>query len=126
MALCRGIDAETLEVRAAEEQIGSVTADDIRDTRGCHSAIAAPGANATMPPGRNARNWKGHDPGLPAPNEALRTCKRFGQANRRNGPHIAGDAAWTPGCEASNARENASWHEPSTGRMRRSGSASHS
>lgn len=98
-----GIDAETLEVRAVEttsnrighapvlpdlltqipleEQIGSVTADGIYDTKTCHAAIAARGADAIIPPQRNARAWKGHDPGMQARNEALRACKRFGRAN---------------------------------------------
>jgi len=98
-----GIDADMLEVRAvemtsnrigdapvlpdllaqipAEEQIGSVTADGIYDTKGCHTAIAARGAGAIIPPRRNARDWKGLDPGLKARNEALRACKRFGRAN---------------------------------------------
>ena len=98
-----GIDAETLEVRAVEmtsnrigdapvlpgllaqipvqERIGSVTADGIYDTKGCHAAIAARGADAIIPPRRNARDWKGHDPGLLVRNEALRACKRFGRAN---------------------------------------------
>ncbi|MBJ2154122.1 IS5 family transposase [Paracoccus sp. IB05] len=98
-----GIDAETLEVRAVEmtsncigdapvlpgllaqipvhERIGSVTADGIYDTKGCHTAIAARGGDAIIPPRRNARDWKGHDPGLQARNEALRACKRFGRAN---------------------------------------------
>lgn len=93
-----GIDADTLEVRAVEmtshrigdapvlpdllaqiparERIGSVTADGIYDTNGCHAAIAARGADAIIPPRRNARAWKGHDPGLQARNEALRACKR--------------------------------------------------
>ena len=54
---------------------------DSYDTKGCHSAIAARGAEAIIPPRRNARAWKGHDPGLRSRNEALRACKRFGRAN---------------------------------------------
>ncbi len=65
----------------AEEPIGSVTADGIYDTRGCHIAIAARGANAVIPHRRDARDWKGQDPGLQARNEALHACRRFGRAN---------------------------------------------
>ena len=65
----------------AEEQIGSVTADGICDTKGCHIAIAARGADAVILPRRNARDWKGQDPGLQARNEALHACRRFGRAN---------------------------------------------
>ncbi len=97
------IDAETLEVRAvemtgnrigdasvlpdlleqfpAQERIGSVTADGIYDTKGCHTAIADRRADALIPPRRNAQAWKGMDPGLQAQNEALRACRRFGMAN---------------------------------------------
>lgn len=98
-----GIDADTLEVRAVEmmsnrigdapvlrdllaqvplqEQIDSVTADGIYETKGRYTAIAARRADAIIPPRRNARVWKGHDPGLQARNEALCACKRFGRAN---------------------------------------------
>ncbi len=98
-----GIDADALEVRAvemtsnrigdapvlsdllaqipAEERIDSVTVDGIYDTKGCHGAIAARGADAIVPPRRNARAWKGLEPGLQARNEALPACKRFGRAN---------------------------------------------
>lgn len=65
----------------ADERIDSVTADGIYDTKGCHGAIAARGAGAIIPPRRNVRAWKGHEPGLQARNEALRACKRFGRAN---------------------------------------------
>lgn len=68
-----------------QERIGSVTADGIHDTKGCHTAIAARGADAVIPPRRNARVWKGHDPSLQARNEALRACKRFGRANGTKG-----------------------------------------
>ncbi len=35
----------------------------------------------SLPPRRNARDWKGQDPGVQARNEALHACKRFGRAN---------------------------------------------
>ncbi len=64
-----------------DEPIGSVTADCIYDTKGCHAAIAARGADAIIPPRRNARARKGLDPALRARKEALRPCKWFGRAN---------------------------------------------
>lgn len=95
-----GIDAETLDVRAVErtrhrigdapvlphlltqtpteERIARMTADGLYDTKGRHRG---PGADAIRPPRRNARVWKGHDPGLQTRNEALHAGKRFGRAN---------------------------------------------
>lgn len=97
-----GIDEETLEVRAvevtgsnigdapilpelldqiaADEQIGSVTADGAYDTRKCHEAIAARGAAAVIPPRKNAKPWKPTSPGAVARNEALRTSKYLGRS----------------------------------------------
>ena len=73
----RGIDEQTLEIRAAEfttsnvgdapmlpelldqippdQQIESVTADGAFETRKCHDAIAARGAAAIIPPRKNAK-----------------------------------------------------------------------
>lgn len=70
------IDAESLEIHAVEmtnsrigdasvlpdllaqtplnERIGSVPTDSIADPKGCHTAIAARGADAILPPRRNA------------------------------------------------------------------------
>lgn len=97
-----GIDEETLEVRAieitgshigdapvlpdllnqipAEEEIGSVTADGVYDTRKCHDAIAERGAHAVIPPGKNAKPWKAVTAGAAARNEALRAAKYLGRA----------------------------------------------
>lgn len=72
-----GIDEQTLEVRAVEvttsdigdapmlpdllqqiptdQEIGPVTAGGVCDTRKCHHAIASRGANAVIPPRRNAK-----------------------------------------------------------------------
>ena len=97
-----GIDEETLEVRAvevtgsnigdapilpelldqiaADEQIGSVTADGAYDTRKCHEAIAARCAAAVIPPRKNAKPWKPTSPGAVARNEALRASKYLGRA----------------------------------------------
>ncbi|UWR91074.1 IS5 family transposase [Phaeobacter inhibens] len=97
-----GIDEETLEVRAvevtgsnigdapilpelldqiaADEQIGSVTADGAYDTRKCHEAIAARGAAAVIPPRKNAKPWNPTSPGAVARNKALRASKYLGRA----------------------------------------------
>ena len=101
-----GIDEETLEVRAveitgshigdapvlpnllnqipADETIGSVTADGAYDTRKCHDAIASRGANAVIPPRKNAQPWKAVTAGAVARNEALRASKYLGRAIWRN------------------------------------------
>jgi transposase len=89
-----GIDEQTLEIRAVEitgsntgdapmlphllnqiprdQHIGSVTADGAYDTRRCHNAIADLGANAVIPPRRNAQPWKPTTAGTIARNDALR------------------------------------------------------
>ncbi len=76
----RGINEETLEIRAIEvtsssigdapmlpelleqvppdEEIGADTADGAYDTRKCHDAIAARKAHAVIPPRKNAKLWK--------------------------------------------------------------------
>lgn len=122
-----------------EERIGSVTADGIYDTKGCHGAIVARGAEAIIPPRRNARAWKGYDPELRSRNKALRTCVRFDLANwkkwsrisptksRGSQDDLAGllePVAFT--CSTSNSSAHASWSETSTARTRKSRSASHS
>lgn len=97
-----GIDAETLDIRAIEvtasgvgdapvlpdllnqipegQEITFVTADGAYDTRGCRDAIAAMGADAIIPPRRNARPWKPDTPGARERNEALRAIKHLGRA----------------------------------------------
>ncbi len=97
-----GIDERTLEIRAAEitgndvgdapvlpillaqipqdEEIGSVTADGAYDTRSCHDIIAKRGADAIIPPRRNAKPWRPTTPGARARNEAIRASERFGRA----------------------------------------------
>ncbi|MBV2358596.1 IS5 family transposase [Thalassococcus sp. CAU 1522] len=97
-----GIDKETLEVRAVEitgshigdapvlpdrlsqipegQEIGSVTADGAYDTRKCHDAIADRGADALIPPRKNAKPWKAVTAGAMARNEALRAAKNLGRA----------------------------------------------
>ncbi len=95
------VDEATLEVRAVEitashvgdapvlpdllgqipagEAVGLVTADGAYDTRKCHDAIAGRGADAVIPPRRNAKPWKKDSPGAPARNEALRAVKQLGR-----------------------------------------------
>lgn len=96
------IDEATLEVRAVEitgsgvgdapvlpdllgqipdgEEIASVTADGAYDARGCRDAIANLGADAVIPPRRNAKPWKKESPGAAGRNEALRAIKRLGRS----------------------------------------------
>jgi len=97
-----GIDEQTLEIRAvevttshigdapmlpdllqqipADQEIGSVTADGAYDTRKCHDAIADRGANAVIPPRKNAKPWKPTSAGAIARNEAVRANKYLGRA----------------------------------------------
>ncbi len=96
-----GIDAQTLEIRAIEvtdnsigdapmlpcllEQIAeqedllSVSADGVYDTKACHEAIAQRGAQAIIPPRKNAKWWKeGKSAGAKVRNEAVKACQRLG------------------------------------------------
>lgn len=95
------VDEATLEVRAGEitgsgvgdapmlpgllsqipegEPIASVTADGAYDGRACRDAIADRGAEAIIPPRRNAKPWKKDSPGAGARNEALRAIGRVGR-----------------------------------------------
>ena len=97
-----GVDEQTLEIRALEitgsnvgdapmlpellnqippdVEIGSVTADGAYDTRKCHDAVADRGAQAVIPPRRNAKPWKPSTAGANARNEALRASKYLGRA----------------------------------------------
>ena len=115
-----GIDEQTLEVRAvevtssdmgdapmlpellaqnpADQAIASVTADGAYDTRKCHDAIAERGAQAVMPPRRNAKPWKAITAGAVARNEALRASKYLGQRSGEDGAAITAEAASKPRC----------------------------
>ena len=95
------VDESTLEVRAVEftdsgvgdapmlpallsqinegEPIVSVTADGAYDGRACRDAVALRGADAIIPPRRNAKPWKKDSPGAAGRNEALRAIKRLGR-----------------------------------------------
>jgi hypothetical protein len=96
-----GIDADTLEIRAievtgsrvgdapvlpdlldqipAEQPIDKVTADGAYDTRGCHIAIAAPGACAVIPSRMNAQPWLENTPGAQARNDTVRSTRSLGR-----------------------------------------------
>jgi len=100
-----GIDEQTLAIRAAEfttsdvgdapmlpdlpdqippdQEIASVTADGAFDIGKCHDAIAARGADAIIPPRKNARPWKPDTPGAIARDAALRASKRLGRTSWR-------------------------------------------
>ncbi len=66
---------ELLNQIPPDQDIGSVTADGAYDTRKCHEAIAARGANAVIPPRKNAKPWKPTTAGAIARNEdALHEC----------------------------------------------------
>lgn len=97
-----GIDAQTMEIRALEvtdnsvgdapmleellqqipldEPLGTVTTDGAYDTKSCHSAIAQRGAQAIIPPRKNAKEWKQKCPGHDVRNEAVRACRRLGRS----------------------------------------------
>ena len=95
-----GIDANTLEIRAIEvtdnsvgdapmlpellgqippdEAVASVSGDGAYDTKACHAAIVQRGAQAVIPPRKNAKAWKATLAGSLVRNEALCACHRLG------------------------------------------------
>ena len=97
-----GIDAHTLEIRAievtdnsvgdapmlpellgqipADEAVASVSGDGAYDTKACHAAIAQRGAQAVIPPRKNARPWRTTLVGATSRNAALSACHRLGRA----------------------------------------------
>ena len=105
------VDEATLEVRAvevtgggvgdapmlpgllspipADQPIASITADGAYDGRACRDAIVSRGADAIIPPRRNAKPWKKDSPGAAGRNEALRAIKRLGRTiwRRWSGDH---------------------------------------
>nr|WP_241649167.1 transposase [Sinirhodobacter populi] len=111
-----GIDAETLEVRAvemtsnrigdapvlpdllgqipAEERIGSITADGFYDTKGCHAAIAARGADAIIPPRRNARTGRGTILVCRCETKPCAPANALAGQTGRNGLDITDEVAW--------------------------------
>lgn len=96
-----GIDANTLEIRAIEvtdssvgdapmlpellgqipldEALASVSGDGAYDTKACHAVIVHRGAQAVIPPRKNAQPWKEKLVGALARNEALKACHRLGR-----------------------------------------------
>lgn len=71
---------ELLAQIPADQHLASVTADGAYDSRKCHDAIAERGANAVIPPRKNAKPWKEITAGAVARNEALRASKYLGRA----------------------------------------------
>ena len=96
------IDAHTREIRAikvtdssvgdapmlpellgqipADEAVASVSGDGAYDTKACHAAIAQRGAQAVIPPRKNARPWRTTLVGAASRNAALCACHRLGRA----------------------------------------------
>lgn len=97
-----GIDAETFDTREVEvtsnavgdgqtlpdmlahipenETLVTVGGDGAYDTRGCHAAINARGADPVIPVRRHGKAWTEGGPGVEARNETLRAMKRLGRA----------------------------------------------
>jgi len=96
-----GIDAQTLEIRAIEvtsssvgdapvlaellvqippdEPIVAVSGDGAYDTKGCHAAIAARGADAIISTRKNRQPRKENTPGAKAHNEILHITRYLGR-----------------------------------------------
>ena len=74
---------ESLTQIPPDQEIASVTADGAYDTRKCHDAIAKRGADAVIPPRKNAKPLKAVTAGAVARNDALRASKYLGRALRR-------------------------------------------
>ena len=87
-----GMLPELLEQIPPGQEIGSVTADGIYDTRKCHEAIAARSAHAfghsfepmagmpPLPSRKNAKPWKPTSAGAIARYEAVNAAKYLGRA----------------------------------------------
>ena len=63
-----------------DDEIGTVTADGAYDTRRCHAAIAARGAEPIIPIRRSGRPWKEDGPAAQARIETLRATRHYGRA----------------------------------------------
>jgi hypothetical protein len=70
---------DLLQQIPANQEIGSVTADGACDTRECDDVIADRGANAVIPPCKNAGPWKPTSAGAIARNEVVRANKYLGR-----------------------------------------------
>ncbi|UMM07973.1 IS5 family transposase [Gluconobacter frateurii] len=69
-----------LEQIPQDEDIASVTADGAYDTRRSHDTIAERGAQAIIPPRKNAKTWCPTSAGAITRNETLRACRHLGRA----------------------------------------------
>lgn len=80
---------ELLNQIPADQDIGSVTADGVYDTRKCHEAIAARDAHAMIPPRKNAKPWKPTSAGAIARNDAVNAQRYLGRTlwRRWSGHH---------------------------------------
>lgn len=72
-----------LEQIPEDEDIASVTADGVYDTRQSYETIASRGAQAVIPPRKNAKPWRPTSAGAIARNETLQACEHLGRANWR-------------------------------------------
>jgi hypothetical protein len=81
-----------------DQEIASVTADGAYDTRKCHDAIAERGADAVIPPRKNAKPWKAITAGAVARNEALRASKYLGRALCDDGAATTAEVAQRQKC----------------------------
>lgn len=70
---------ERLDQIPPGQEIATVTADGAFDTRKCHDAIEAGGADAIIPPRKNAKLWKPDTAGAIARNEIPHASKRVGR-----------------------------------------------
>jgi len=118
-----GIDANTLEIRAIEvtdnsvgdapmlpellgqipsdEPIASVSGDGAYDTKTCHAAINERGAQAMIPPRKNAQAWKEALGGLWRATRRCEPVTDWGAASGRNGAATTAEVWWRPRCIAS-------------------------
>ena len=65
---------------AADQTIGTVTADGAYDTRTCYTAITERGGTAVIPIRKNGRPWKEDCPSARTRNETLRATRYYGRA----------------------------------------------
>lgn len=81
---------ELLDPIPVGEEIGTVTADGVYDTRRCHTAIIDRQATAIIPIRKNARPWKEDCPAAIDQNETLRATRHYGRAfwKRWTGYHV--------------------------------------
>ena len=128
---------ELLKQVPSDQDIGSVTADGAYDTRKCHDAIAERNAHAVIPPRKNAKPWKPTSNGAIARNQAVEASRYLGRTlwRRWSGYHRRSRVETKMHCvkrlgqslpltHSVNALPDMAWRGTSTGRSRRSKSAS--